>query len=139
MHRGGPMRESFDHRPTGGIRQSRKCCTQLIHNHMVVDVMSMSSTNFAIPDCCSGVAGDRPLNRASDRPNHLALPHCQEAGWWRNGSGLRSGRYPLETTCCFEISPRQSGRKAKTKSAMALLIHRVEILKPQSNCREQVI
>jgi hypothetical protein len=30
-------------------------------------------------------------------------------------------------------------RKATTKSAMALLIHRVEILKPQSNCREQAV
>lgn len=28
-------------------------------------------------------------------------------------------------------------REAKTKSAMALLIHRVEILKPQSNCRNR--
>jgi hypothetical protein len=31
------MGESFDHRPAGWIRQSRKCCTQIIHNHMVVD------------------------------------------------------------------------------------------------------
>jgi len=31
------MGESFDHRPTGWIRQSRKCCTETIHNHMVVD------------------------------------------------------------------------------------------------------
>jgi hypothetical protein len=30
-------------------------------------------------------------------------------------------------------------RKAKTKSAMTLLIHRVEILKPQSNCHEHAI
>ena len=47
------MRESFDHRPTGGIRQSRKCCTQPIHNHMVVDFMAVSSMNLAILDCCS--------------------------------------------------------------------------------------
>ncbi len=40
------MGESFDHRPTGGIRQSRKCCTQSIHNHMVVDYRPLSSPNF---------------------------------------------------------------------------------------------
>jgi hypothetical protein len=44
------MGESFDHRPPGRIRQSRKCCSQSIHNHMVVDFLSMSSVNFAIPD-----------------------------------------------------------------------------------------
>jgi hypothetical protein len=32
------MGESFDHRPAGWIRQSRKCCTQAIHNHMVVNL-----------------------------------------------------------------------------------------------------
>jgi hypothetical protein len=37
------MGESFDHRPSGWIRQSRKCCIQLIHNQMVVDFLSMSS------------------------------------------------------------------------------------------------
>ena len=46
------MRESLDHRPAGGIGQSRKCCTQFIHNQMVVDYRSMSSVNFAIPDFC---------------------------------------------------------------------------------------
>ncbi len=44
------MRESFDHCPPGWIRQSRKRCTQFIHNHMVVDYLSMSSVNFAVPD-----------------------------------------------------------------------------------------
>src|ERR1700722_1926587 len=48
MHRGWPMRESFDHPPPGWIRQSRKCCAQLIHNHMVVDYLLMSSVNFAM-------------------------------------------------------------------------------------------
>ena len=47
------MRESFDHCPPGWIRQSRKRCTQFIHNHMVVDYLPMSSVNFAIPDFCS--------------------------------------------------------------------------------------
>jgi hypothetical protein len=47
------MGESFDHRPTGWIRQSRECCTQTVHNHMVVDFPSMSNVNFAIPDFCS--------------------------------------------------------------------------------------
>src|ERR1700722_20299489 len=52
MHRGWPMGESFDHRSPGWIRQSGKRCTQFIHNHMVVDCLSMSSVNFAIPDLC---------------------------------------------------------------------------------------
>jgi len=40
------MGESFDHRPPGWIRQSGKRCTQLIHNHMVVDYRVMSSAEF---------------------------------------------------------------------------------------------
>jgi len=44
------MGESFDHRPAGWIGQSRKCCIQLIHNHMVVDFRSMSSADFRVPD-----------------------------------------------------------------------------------------
>jgi hypothetical protein len=32
------MGEPFDHCPPGWIRQSRECCTQPIHNHMVVDL-----------------------------------------------------------------------------------------------------
>ncbi len=47
------MGESFDHCPPGWIGQSRKRCTQFIHNRMVVDYLSMSSVNFAIPDFCS--------------------------------------------------------------------------------------
>ena len=43
------MGESFDHCPAGWIGQRRKCCTQSIHNPMVVDCSSMSSVNFAIP------------------------------------------------------------------------------------------
>src|SRR6202030_821530 len=50
MHRGRPTGESFDHCPPGWIRQSGKCCTQFIHNHMVVDYLSMSSVDFAIHD-----------------------------------------------------------------------------------------
>jgi len=46
------MGESFDHRPAGWIRQSRKCCIQLIHNHMVVNYPSMSSVDFGVPDFC---------------------------------------------------------------------------------------
>src|SRR6202023_1267902 len=53
MHRGRPMGESLDHCPPGWIRQSRKCCSQFIHNHMVVDYLSMSSVNFAMPDFCA--------------------------------------------------------------------------------------
>jgi hypothetical protein len=46
------MGESFDHRPAGWIRQSRKCCIQLIHNRMVVDYPLMSSVDFGVPDFC---------------------------------------------------------------------------------------
>jgi hypothetical protein len=48
MHGGRPVGESFDHCPPGWIRQSRKRCTQSIHNRMVVDYWGMSSVNFAI-------------------------------------------------------------------------------------------
>jgi hypothetical protein len=44
------MGESFDHRPAGRIRQSRKRCIQLIHNRMVVDYSQMSSVDFGVPD-----------------------------------------------------------------------------------------
>ncbi len=47
------MGESFDHCPAGWIRQSRECCTQSIHNHMVVDNRSMSIVNSAILDFSS--------------------------------------------------------------------------------------
>jgi hypothetical protein len=50
------MGEPLDHGPAGWIRQSRKCCVQAIHNHMVVDYLSVSSVNFAIPDFCSRVS-----------------------------------------------------------------------------------
>ena len=52
MHRGRPIGEAFDHRSPGGIGQSRKCCTQSIHNHMVVDFPNVSRINFATPDLC---------------------------------------------------------------------------------------
>jgi hypothetical protein len=44
------MGEPFDHCPPGRIRQSRKRCTQFIHNRMVVDNLAISSVNFAIPE-----------------------------------------------------------------------------------------
>ena len=47
------MGESFDNPPPSWIRQSSKCCTQLIHNHMVVNSQGMSSVNFVTPDFCS--------------------------------------------------------------------------------------
>ena len=40
------MGESFDHCPAGWIRQRGKCCTQFIHNRMVVDFRPMSNVNF---------------------------------------------------------------------------------------------
>ena len=40
------MGEPFDHGPPGWIRQSRKCCTQSIHNHMVVDCLVNVKLDF---------------------------------------------------------------------------------------------
>ena len=42
------MGEPFDDPPPGWIGQSGKCCTQLIHNHMVADYLSMSSVNLRL-------------------------------------------------------------------------------------------
>jgi hypothetical protein len=42
------MGEPLDHRPAGWIGQSRKGCAQAIHNHMVVDFLSLSSANQAM-------------------------------------------------------------------------------------------
>jgi len=53
------MGESFDHRPAGWIRQSRKRCIQLIHNHMVVNYPSMSSVDFG--GRITGKSGTEPL------------------------------------------------------------------------------
>jgi hypothetical protein len=46
------MGESFDHRPAGWIRQSRKSCIQLIHNRMVVTYRQMSSGDFGVLGFC---------------------------------------------------------------------------------------
>ena len=59
------MAESFNHCPAGGIRQSRKCCTQSIHNHMVVDSLSMSSVNFAIHSAQPSEVIQRNAKRAA--------------------------------------------------------------------------
>jgi hypothetical protein len=56
------MGEPFDHRPAGWIRQSRKCCIQLIHNRMVVDYPSMSSVDFGVPDFCFLISPDTCAN-----------------------------------------------------------------------------
>jgi hypothetical protein len=57
------MGEPFDHCPAGGIRQSRECCTQIIHNPMVVHCrvsVKCKFANFVIsaslslnPDTCA--------------------------------------------------------------------------------------
>ena len=70
------MGESFDHRPPGWIRQSRKRCAQFIHNHMVVDFLLMSSVDFAIPDFCSLI------------PSWLATTIATSAKWPRHSSTL---------------------------------------------------
>src|SRR5579863_7519162 len=95
MHRGRPMGESFDHRPAGWIRQSRKCCTQLIHNRMVVDYSSLSSVDFAVPDFCFLISEPiLPLvipNEVRDllfsALQRLGAPSSVfEGGWRRRGS-----------------------------------------------------
>jgi hypothetical protein len=40
------MGESFDHCPAGWIGQSRKCCTQIIHNPMVVYCLANVKCEF---------------------------------------------------------------------------------------------
>jgi hypothetical protein len=55
------MRESFDHRPAGWIRESRKRCIQSIHNRMVVDYSQMSSVDFEVPDFCLWISEPRRL------------------------------------------------------------------------------
>jgi len=64
------MGESFDHGPAGWVRQSRKCCIELIHNHMVVDYPSMSSLDFAVPDFCFLISEPRHLRQ-------FMLPHAR--------------------------------------------------------------
>ena len=46
MNRRRSAGEPFDHRPPRWIRQSRKCCVQMIHNHMVVYCAPMSTLSF---------------------------------------------------------------------------------------------
>jgi hypothetical protein len=65
------MGESFDHCPPGWIGQSRKRCTQSIHNHMVVDYLAMSSVDFAIHDFCLQIPMCQVL-----AGNFLAELHC---------------------------------------------------------------
>jgi len=76
------MGEPFDHCPPGWIRQSRKRCTQFIHNRMVVDYLSMSSVNFAIPDFCSliPVSSLRRSRRVRNRRVLIDLIGNQEVG-----------------------------------------------------------
>ena len=40
------MGESFDHRPSGWIGESRVRCIQFIHNRMVVNYLQVSSVDF---------------------------------------------------------------------------------------------
>jgi hypothetical protein len=93
------MRESLDHRSPGWIRQSRKCCTQFIHNHMVVDFLSMSSVNFAIPRFCSLI---------SDLINLTIQVHtatCAEARAGRiEGLASGAGGWGLPLECVLDVS-----------------------------------
>src|SRR5690348_1709112 len=87
MHGGGPLAEPFDHCPPGWIRQSRKCRIQSIHNQMVVDYLSLSSVNSAVPGikalgmglCLRKPALDRSqlcVTRAIMRPSRLLMYLC---------------------------------------------------------------
>ena len=44
------MGEPFDHCPSGWVRQSRECCTKLIHNPMVVNFLIIVKCKFAVDD-----------------------------------------------------------------------------------------
>jgi hypothetical protein len=83
------MRESFDHCPPRWIRQSGKRCTQFIHNHMVVDYLSMSSVNFAIPNFCSPIPNVPALEAGPafrHTPESGALPFSRSS---REGGAFR--------------------------------------------------
>ena len=53
------MGEPLDHCPAGGVRQSRKRCTQSIHNRMVVDYPQMSSVDFGLSEPASAAGPDQ--------------------------------------------------------------------------------
>jgi hypothetical protein len=73
MHRRGPMRESFNHRPAGWVRKSRKRCIQSIHNRMVVDCPRMSSVDFEAPGFASGSS----LKACQNPPHANVDSHCR--------------------------------------------------------------
>src|SRR5258706_3670268 len=103
MHRGRPMREALDHCPAGWIRQSRKCCTKIIHNQMVVDNRSMSTANFALRGFCPNVLTLKAVLMMLDLPGpqrRMANRQCAhrhqintDMSAWR----LESGRKCRET------------------------------------------
>jgi len=96
------MGESFDHCPAGWIRQSRKCCTKIIHNHMVVGYLSMSSVNFAIPDFCSLIpVGSLGLSR---RVRNRRVTHRP---WLVMGSRLVERKFQN----CFRLAGKPEVRK----------------------------
>ena len=77
------MGESFDHRPARWIRQSRKCCIQVIHNHMVVNYPSMSSVDFG-----ARITGHPEVEPGIIRRVRSPLPGSRVSGFWADGEQL---------------------------------------------------
>jgi hypothetical protein len=88
MHRGRPVGEPLDHRPPGRIRQSRKCCTEFIHNRMVVDLPSMSTADFAILDYCSLISLNLTVVLWFGREHRRCVVIPAQAIGQANGLGL---------------------------------------------------
>ena len=115
-------RQRWSVRPRSAMRFCRSACAgDGALEREVRSLLSGTTAGRKLPGDSrdrSGRAGPRPATeerrraetrRLPDRPNHFALPRNREARRRRHGSGLRGGRYPLETTGCSEISSRQSG------------------------------
>ena len=117
MHRGRPVGESFDHCPAGWIRQSRKCCTKIIHNRMVVDYRSMSTANFAIRGFCPNVLALKAVLMILD------LPGPQR----RIANRQRAHRHRLRPPAFSESSsPSHASRKSISPTSQLLVSESVQ-------------
>src|SRR2546423_14905733 len=101
MHRGRLMGESFDHRPAGWIRQSRKRGVQFIHNRMVVDYPEMSSADFGVPD----------FSFVITEPSHLPV-FCR-INEPQKGAHFLNGPQHVSDYQCLEEKARRSEDQKK--------------------------
>jgi hypothetical protein len=82
------MRELLDHGSPGWIRQSRKGCTQFIHNHMVVDFLSVSKC-----ESCDSPVATYPV--AHPPVAHICLPLANVGLGWPYRIQSHSHREPF--------------------------------------------